>query len=389
MLSSVWVEKMKTKLAQRLMVLISTLLLMLPLSGNLWAAAKSDLLFHPSVEKKDLIHQVYMDVVSAGSRIVAVGELGVIAYSDDQGQNWQQAKVPTSVTLTAVYFPTSQQGWAVGHDGVVLHSSDAGLTWQKQLDGNLVNTLTLAATKNVVVALERRIAVASDEQLVELERDMEELGYQLADAENAIAAGPVNPFMDVWFADEHQGLIVGAFGMIFRTEDGGNKWKALNTAIDNPDGFHYYGLAQTKTALLLIGEAGLMFRSFDQGRSWETLTSPYEGPMFGIGADLTNDQAIAVGLRGKIVIMEANGDNLELVETVVPVALNTGIKRSDGSWLLAGLAGQLLVQTSKGDSFALLKARFSACMSIVETADKHLVLAGLRGLKRIDNTSIK
>jgi len=62
--------------------------------------------------------------------------------------------------------------------------------------------------------------------------------------------------------------------------------------------------------------------------------------------------------------------------------------RADGSWLLAGLAGQLLLQTEVNGSFAPLKIRFPGCMSIVETADRHLVLAGLRGLKLIDNTSL-
>ena len=381
-------KEMKTKSIRRIIFFTSTLLITLLLSGNLWAAAKNDLLLLPAAAKKDLSRLVYMDVVNAGNRVVAVGEMGVVAWSDDQGQSWQQAAVPTSVTLTAAYFPTAQQGWAVGHDGVVLHSSDGGQSWQKQLDGNLVNQLVLEATKNVHAIMEQRIAAATDDERAELERDMEELGYQLADAEDAIASGPVNPFMDVWFADEQQGLIVGAFGMILRTEDGGNSWVAINTAIDNPDGFHYYGLAETRTALLLVGEAGLMYRSFDQGRSWETLTSPYEGPMFGVGADLAGDLAIAVGLRGKIIVMQEHGGSLELRETVVPVALNAGIMRADGSWLLAGLAGQLLLQTEVNGSFAPLKIRFPGCMSIVETADRHLVLAGLRGLKLIDNTSL-
>ena len=39
-------------------------------------------------------------------RIVVVGEQGHILYSDDECEGWIQAKVPVSVTLTAVCFPT-------------------------------------------------------------------------------------------------------------------------------------------------------------------------------------------------------------------------------------------------------------------------------------------
>jgi photosystem II stability/assembly factor-like uncharacterized protein len=382
--------KMTRRLAQGLMVVSSALLLTLILSGNLWAVGKNDLLTRTATAKMDLAGLIYMDLATAGNRVVAVGEMGVITYSDDQGQSWQQSMVPTSVTLTAVYFADAKNGWAVGHEGVVLHSNDGGQNWQLQLDGNQANKLVLEATRNVHAIMEQRIAAEPDDaKRAELELDMEEIGYQLADAEDAIAAGPINPIMDVWFANELEGLIVGAFGMIFRTEDGGNSWTAINTSIDNPDGFHFYGLAETRAALMLVGEGGIMYRSFDQGRSWETLYSPYEGPMFGIGADQGGNEAIAVGLRGKIVVMNENGGSLELVETVVPVALNAAIPRSDGSWFLVGLAGQLLLQNQNDGAFVPLTTRFPGCMSVVETADKHLLLAGLNGLKRLDYSTIK
>jgi photosystem II stability/assembly factor-like uncharacterized protein len=111
--------------------------------------------------------------------------------------------------------------------------------------------------------------------------------------------------------------------------------------------------------------------------------------MFGIGADPAGDTAIAVGLRGKLVVMKDNGSDLELQETLVPVALNASILKSDGRWLLVGLAGQVLQQSEENGTFDLLKLRFSKCMSVVETADGSLILAGLNGIKRIDKSSIK
>jgi len=353
-------------------------------AGQLQAAAKNDLLLRQSTPVKNLTGYVYMDVARAGDRVVAVGEMGVIAISDDNGKSWQQVIAPTSVTLTAVYFPTAEQGWAVGHDGIVLHTADGGKSWEKQLDGNLANELGVIAAKEQLSEARKKLAAASDEERADLEYYLEDIEFMLKDVEFSAAQGASKPFMDVWFANEREGLIVGAFGMVFRTEDGGKSWQALNSAIENPDGYHLHALAETKSALILVGEAGTMYRSFDQGQSWDTLFSPYEGPMFGIGADVSADKAIAVGLRGKIVVFEEDGGVLDLQETVVPVALNAGIKRADGSWVLVGLAGQIMVQEEDGGPFKMAKPRFPMSMSVVETKDGSLVLAGLAGLKRVE-----
>ena len=66
----------------------------------------------------------------------AVGERGLIAFSDDSGANWQQANVPVSATMTAITFTDSGQGWAVGHGGTILRSNDSGESWEKVFDGH-------------------------------------------------------------------------------------------------------------------------------------------------------------------------------------------------------------------------------------------------------------
>jgi len=234
-----------------------------------------------------------------------------------------------------------------------------------------------------VTKLEAEFATANDAERADLESELENLGFLLEDARFAVEDGPTKPFMDVWFANEREGLIVGAFGMIFRTGDGGKSWTALNHAIENQDGYHYYGIAATKDALLLVGETGIIYRSFDQGRSWESLTSPYEGSLFGIVSDSAGDRAIAVGLRGNAVDISDNGASLHHLVARVPAALNSGIVQNDGSWVLVGLAGQAMLQSAAESDFTLIPTGFPGCLSVVETSDKHLVLAGLGGVLRI------
>ena len=92
--------------------------------------AESDPLLVPAITSAKASQAMLLSVTQAGARLVAVGEHGIIVYSDNQGKSWTQAAVPVSVTLTAVFFPDPQVGWAVGHDGVVLRSQDGGKTWE-------------------------------------------------------------------------------------------------------------------------------------------------------------------------------------------------------------------------------------------------------------------
>ena len=127
-------------------------------SGNVFAAKKNedktnisqDLLLLPAEKSNSAAISLLMDVTNVNGRIVAVGERGHIIYSDSNCEEWSQADVPVSITLTAVYFPSKKDGWAVGHDGVVLHTEDGGQKWEKQIDGIKINEIMLPQLKQMI-----------------------------------------------------------------------------------------------------------------------------------------------------------------------------------------------------------------------------------------------
>ena len=68
-------------------------------------------------------------------RIYAVGEHGIIIYSDDLGDNWTQSEsVPFTNTLTDIDCISKAECWATGHDATILHTNDSGKTWSKQYE---------------------------------------------------------------------------------------------------------------------------------------------------------------------------------------------------------------------------------------------------------------
>lgn len=294
----------------------------------------------PARQVIDAANSVLLDITQAAKRLVAVGERGIIVYSDDRGQSWQQASVPVSNTLTAVQFVDAKRGWAAGHGGVILHSSDGGQSWQKQFDGNQANVQWLRYVQSRKAELEERLAELSaggGSATEELEYQLEDSIYAEEDAQLAIENGPVDPFLDIWFSNADNGIAVGAYGMIYRTENGGKNWVLAASGIANPDRYHLYAIdSDTQGRLFLSGEAGLMYRSVDGGRNWHRLGPFYDGSLFGVVTH--GETVLTFGLRGNIFKTVDGGQQWQPL-TPAAFSLYGGSRLDNGEIVLVGAAG--------------------------------------------------
>lgn len=322
---------------------------------------------------------VMLAVASAGRRIVAAGERGLIVYSDDCAVTWSQAKVPVSVTLTALQFVDERTGWAVGHAGVVLKTEDAGATWRKQLDGRAIAQQALSAAREKFAAnagTETQRAVREGERLM--------------------AEGPDKPLFAVHFWNSQRGIVVGAYGLALSTEDGGSHWQWIADRIPNPKSLHLYGIWAQDNRVYLAGEQGLVARSGDEGRHFQPVASPYPGSFFGLAGSAHGGGTapIVYGLRGHVFQLSAQDDSMQPVDTGVQASMLTALPRSGGNVLLFDANGQIVelqgaskrakpIGTSAVGPVLGATAAETACGS-----DMVVVAAGLRGLTRIDLDSI-
>jgi photosystem II stability/assembly factor-like uncharacterized protein len=329
------------------------------------AASYQDVLNTPARQSALAPKALLNGLARAGERVVAVGQRGHIVYSDDVGQTWQQAKVPVSSDLVAVNFPTATQGWAVGHDGVVLHSSDAGATWVKQLDGRLAGEAMLA----YYTAQAEKGALGTPDEAAKL----------VDEARRIAAQGAENPFLDVWFADEKTGFVVGAFNLIFRTDDGGKTWEPWYHRTDNPNRLHLYGIRGFGAQTYVVGEQGLVLRLDGAGHRFAAVETPYKGTYFGLAG--SKDAVVVFGLRGHAFRSQDGGKTWNKIETGVQDGLTAGTGGGD-RLVLVSQAGNVLVSKDAGQSFAPVKmdkaAPASAVLSLGQNA---LVIAGPRGVR--------
>lgn len=327
--------------ASLLKVLPLCAVLLIPSIYSLSAAAKTEVVAAPSysIESPAATQGLLLDVVRVGQRLLSVGDRGHILYSDDEGQNWLQARVPTQQLLTAVYFVDDRYGWAVGHDALILATRDGGATWTRQYD--------------------------------DLEQE--------------------SPLLDIWFKDRDQGFAVGAYGMLLATDNGGKDWERIDEQLDNEDGYHLNAIsAVTDAGIFIVGEMGVMFRSADWGESWETLEGPYEGSLFGIVAGQEPDHLLVYGLRGHIFRSTDFGESwlqtpVQTENGNLQFGLASGTLLENGDVVIVGHGGTVLRSSDDGVSFSVTnRADRASLAGVAAGVNGGLILVGQNGIHRAD-----
>lgn len=319
-------------------------------------AALADVLERPALVSDRSASRMMLAVTRAGDRLVCVGERGIVLWSQDHGRRWQQAAVPVSVTLTSVRFVDAQNGWACGHGSVVLRTRDGGQTWHRQLEGRAAAALTLAALKGTPAEPE---------------------------AQRLVDDGPDKPLLDLWFTDALHGLVVGAYGLILATDDGGEHWRSLAADLDNARGKHLYALLQQADACYVAGEQGALYRRATGQTRFETLSSPYEGTFFGL-APAGSQALLAFGLRGHVVASLDGGRHWEERHNDRPLTCTASTTLPDGTVVLVDEGGRVRLSRNAGAHFqAVAVSAPFPFNGVAATADGALVVCGARGVARI------
>lgn len=324
-----------------------------------------------ALEAKDPSKRVLIDVTVADGRLVAVGERGIIIYSEDDGDTWHQAQVPVSVTLTAVSFPSPQNGWAVGHGGVVLHTTDGGKTWERQLEGTAVAQM----------ALENAQAKA------ESAPDDLDAQAMVNNAQLLMEDGPDKPFLALYFKNDLEGFVIGAYGLAFKTEDGGASWKCIMDSVENPNGLNLYGISVSGDTMYIAGEQGLFLISKDGGAAFQQAESPYYGTFFDICAS-PSGQVVLVGLQGNAYWSDDFGETFYPSTVDARVSFTKVVRCENDVLLFANQGGMLLESHDHGKTIKALDVRLNPVSSLVQvpSADNNadiIMTVGFGGAVRV------
>jgi len=324
------------------------------------AAEVADTLLSPAMIVAHPAQAVLLGVARAGSRLVAVGEHGLVLLSDDDGRGWRQAPTPVGVTLTAVTFPSSRTGWAVGHRGVILHSADGGESWSRQLDG-----AQFAAQAQRQAALNMAAGASSP-------------GRALADADLLVRDGADKAFLAVDFTDDRHGLAVGAYGLCARTGDGGEHWVSCMTQLPNPKAAHLYAIARSGSVTWIAGEQGLLLRSAGD-EPFLPVPVSYGGTFFCLGI-AGNGDVLLGGLRGNAFASTDGGSVFKRLD-VGRVGSCAAMRSADGRLLAADDLGQISRYDPALHALSVLPGPPQAPLSdFISLPRGELLTVGVRGV---------
>jgi photosystem II stability/assembly factor-like uncharacterized protein len=203
----------------------------------------------------------------------AVGNFGAIEHTTDGGKTWQQVDSGTKRPLFSIDFGDAQHAWAVGKSALVLHTQDGGKTWKPQatplpLEKHLfkvhaidANTAWAVGDWGAIVTTRDGGATWQDRSLGVTPVKTENLGGRTA---TTVTDDVI--LYDVFFPDPQHGVIVGEFGTMLVTTDGGATWVRRATPTEKTlFGVHF----ETPELGWVVGMDGLVMRTADGGHTWE------------------------------------------------------------------------------------------------------------------------
>lgn len=304
-------------------------------------------------------------IAKAGERLVAVGRRGMIQVSDNNGESWKQVPSPVSTDFTSVQFINAQNGWIVGHDGIVLHSRDGGASWERKLDGRGLLKLLSAYYESRSKAGDKSVDAILDD-------------ITRAAAQSATPDVLPYPLLDVWFSDEKNGFVVGAFGLILNTTDGGASWTPWNDRTGNERMQHIYAVKGNGVDLYLAGEQGFLRRLNASNERFEPMESPYQGSFFGMTA---HGARLAIyGLRGNAYTSTNAGKSWQKVETAVAANIVAALPVKETGLLFISQAGHVLYQDGENKRAEPLSYTASGELYGAVMAGRQLVTVGFAGI---------
>ena len=298
----------------------------------------------------------------AGERLVVAGMRGAILYSDDQGQHWQQASVPVSVSLTGLCFTDALNGWAVGHRGVILATRDGGAHWARQLQG---------------------------EQAAQAILQVRQDPGQIDEARRLVAEGADKPFLAVQCLGDGRVLALGAYGLAFSTQNAGQSWQPALALLNGSESQHLNAVQALGGRIYLAGEQGALMRVDHDLQGFKRFASPYDGSFFGLLAT-RNNSLLAFGLRGHVFRSSDQGASWQSVAVASSKSLTAATQLRDGSLLLADESGQGWLSHDDGRSFRPVapEQRFPL-IALLALPDGGSLAVGTQGITRFPPSALR
>lgn len=278
---------------------------------------------HSAVVDASTPHDRLFSVVFDGDRGLAVGEAGLLKYSDDAGKTWTRQDAPTEQAMIDVA-TNGQRTIAVGQEGLILVRDGDG-AWKQVESGTDRRLLQVDINKSGVAYIVGAFGTMlkstdSGDTWKSIAPNWAGL-YESGEGMLAtVRDEPTNYIVDV--RDNGHVIIGGEYGQLMFSPDGGICWyvvyrhpseggesaPTLFSMDIRADGVGY-----------AVGQSGLVVRTDNNGMSWKVVPTPSTASLFAVALG-TNGYVTTIGQR--VGLRSADGGATWTPIDVLDVTLN-------------------------------------------------------------------
>lgn len=202
--------------------------------------------------------------------------------SVNNGQKWTKSDLPTKETVIALTCAPNGDYWVVGAGTSILHSADKGGSWSNMALNKdaLINYIQFFDAKNGLVLGEFGLMAKTVD------------GGQSWQNSQSI---PDNFYpMGVYFTDSEHGWVAGLGGAILYTDDGGKNWKRQET----PNSVPIYGIHAKGNRVFALGDGNMVLEL--DGQRWVAHDTPPQSTYLRDAEVINNDMLLVAGGNGTL-----------------------------------------------------------------------------------------
>lgn len=296
--------------------------------------------------------------VLTGGRILGVGDLATIVYSDDFGTTWnimyKPANAPYKMDLTSVCFVDDENGWACGGYKTIVQTIDGGNTWTLLYQGSnhpnrKYSDIEFVNNTEGFLIFDSYTDTLFKTQDGGISWDM-------------VSGLEDYSFKYIEFVSSDIGLMYGEGGYFLKTVDAGNSWLKIEIldSIENVSINDMYFIDQQTgfvgaSVYYTTDIDHYLLKTVDGGSSWKITTREFDYAVSNI-AFSNADTGYTVGYvpwyRNNIMRTVDRGENWELItDTIGYWHLNNFCTDFDGKVMLFGRKGQVYKSFDYGSSW--------------------------------------
>ncbi|MBE0577099.1 MAG: glycosyl hydrolase [Desulfuromonadales bacterium] len=174
--------------------------------------------------------------------------------------------------------------------------------------------------------------------------------------------------------------VVGSYGKIIRTGDGGATWEIQETPVRT----HLQKVvAWDAQSLLAIGDKGTVLVTRNAGRDWTRVDVPsyqFGDQLLSAEIDPESGRAWVVGSMGTVLVSEDRGDTWRMSHPPEDVSWNNLTIAPGGTMWIVGEFGAVKYSRDNGASWELAAVPTEASLNAIDFSDEtHGVIVGLSG----------